>query len=42
MPTSEFAKYAAMGVVAALGISGFVAKAYQDKKMVERVQILTS
>jgi hypothetical protein len=36
MPTSEFAKYAAMGVVAALGIAGFVAKAYQDKKMVGR------
>jgi hypothetical protein len=42
MPTSEFAKYLGMGLVATLGIAGFAAKAYQDKKTVERIQILTS
>jgi hypothetical protein len=31
-----------MGLVAALGIAGFAAKAYQDRRAVERVQILTS
>lgn len=41
LPTSVFAQYAAMGLVAALGVAGFVAKAYQDTRMVERVQIMT-
>ncbi|GBF89787.1 hypothetical protein Rsub_02957 [Raphidocelis subcapitata] len=42
LPTSEFAQYSAMAVVAALGVAGFAAKAYQERRTVERMQILTS
>lgn len=42
LPISEFSLYAAMGVTASLGIAGFVAKAYQDRRMVEKLQLLTS
>lgn len=34
LPTSTFAQYAAMGVIALLGVAGFAAKAYQERKMV--------
>jgi hypothetical protein len=42
MPTTEFANYLGMAAIAGLGVAGFAAKAYQDRKTVERIQILTS
>jgi len=42
LPTTEFAKYAAVGLISALGVAGFAAKAYQDKMRVDNIQILTA
>ena len=39
LPTYNFAQYAAMALVAGLGIAGFVAKAYGDKRAVGHARV---
>jgi hypothetical protein len=40
LPTPEFARYAAVALVACLGIAGFAAGALREKEALKRLQVL--
>lgn len=40
MPTPEFARYAAVALVACLGIAGFAAGALWEREALKRLQVL--